>query len=246
MDQTQPVDFTHHRESGRAGKRIARIGEPMDEAAIVDDRIGDAAVGHHGAERHIAGAETLGKRDQIRAQAPMVGGEVFSGASGAAHHLVGDQQNAELVADPADLGVITVGRDQRACRSAAYRLHDKCQHRFRALAKNFIAQVARIFQAALVIVEIVAIEIAGRRGDLGHLPHHRRERCAHERHAGDAEGAQGSIRDRTGNREMIFHRDASPIAIAYWRASLRQLSTASEPPETKKTRSRPVGIRSDI
>ena len=41
---------------------------------------------------------------------------------------------------------------------------------------------------------------------------------------------------------MTFQRFFWPVATAHWRASLRQDSTASEPPETKKILSRPSGI----
>jgi len=41
---------------------------------------------------------------------------------------------------------------------------------------------------------------------------------------------------------MTLNRLPWPMATAYWRASFRQLSTASEPPETKNTRSMPAGI----
>ncbi len=44
---------------------------------------------------------------------------------------------------------------------------------------------------------------------------------------------------------MIFQRLGWPVARAYWRASFMALSTASEPPETKKTRDKPAGIRAE-
>ena len=42
-------------------------------------------------------------------------------------------------------------------------------------------------------------------------------------------------------RAITFQRLAWPVATAHCRASLMQDSTASEPPDTKKMRSRPPG-----
>lgn len=108
----------------------------------------------------------------------MFGGEEFTGAARAGHDLVIDQQHAELVADFADAAVIAVGRDQRAGGGAADGLHDEGKHGVGALGEDLVAQEVGVFEAARLFREVVAVEIGGGGGDLGHPAQHRRERIA--------------------------------------------------------------------
>jgi hypothetical protein len=57
----------------------------------------------HGAERLIAGGDSLGDGDDVGHHAFGLAGEQRAASPHAAHHLVEDHQRAVLVADAADL-----------------------------------------------------------------------------------------------------------------------------------------------
>ena len=90
----------------------------------------------------------------------------------------------------ANARVIAVRRDQRAGRGAADRLHDEGQHALRTFLEDLFLQQVGIFQPALFHREIVAVEIGRRRGDLGHLAHHRGEWRGQGVIAGDGKRAE--------------------------------------------------------
>ena len=168
-------DLVQHGTARRAGQRVAGIGIAMQEATRIEHRLDHVGPRHHRPQGRVTGGEPLGEGDDVRRDAPMLGGDELAGAPGAGHHLVIDQQDAEFVADLADARVIAVGRHQRPGRGATHRLHDEGQHAVGPLGQDLVAQQFGIFQPALVVIEIVIVEIAGRRGDLGHLAHHRRK-----------------------------------------------------------------------
>ena len=157
---------------------------------MVDHRLGDDIVRHHGPERCIAGAEALRKRHDVRPQAPMLAGEIAPGASRPAHHLVADEQEAELVANGTNGVVIAIRRHQRTGRGAPDRLHDEGEAGLRPLPQDFVPEHVGVTQAALFQCPPVAVEIAGGGGDFRHFPQHRRKGRTHERHAGDRQRPQ--------------------------------------------------------
>ena len=161
----------------------------------------------------------------------------------AAHDLVVDQQDAVAVADLADARIVAVGRDQRVGRRAADRLHDEGDDALRPLGEDLLLQHVGIS--------------AGRA---------RPSRGCRGRDRRSAPGSSASSRiwsakvsvsmpspvtaERAERAAMIGRHAATitssgfgwPVATAHCRASLMQDSTASEPPETKKMRSRPPGM----
>ena len=98
-------------DGGGATNRVAAIGEAAPEHVgfeILCDGGGD----DDGAKREITTGETLGTADDVWADAVMLGGEPFSGASETAHDFVVNHQDAVLVAQGTKLGVIIVGGNQ--------------------------------------------------------------------------------------------------------------------------------------
>ena len=76
----------------------------------------------HRADRLIAAAQALGDGHQVGGNAFLLEGVQAAGAAHAAHHFVGDEQDAVTVADVANAAEIPGHRRQRARGGAAHRL----------------------------------------------------------------------------------------------------------------------------
>ena len=84
----------------------------------------------------------FGEGEDIRFDAVAGEREHFAGASEAADHLVGDQQDIVLVADGAHAGEVVVRRHENAA-DALHRFGDQGGHGFRPFADDRFLQIAR-------------------------------------------------------------------------------------------------------
>ncbi len=126
------------------------VGEPAGVGPVVEGR-GDGVGDQHATERHVAGVHALGEGDQVRGDRPVVDGEPLPAAAEPAHHLVGDQQDAVLVADLPDALEVARRRHQDAV-GADHRLEDDRGDRAWALDHDRVAQVLQRTRALLLLV----------------------------------------------------------------------------------------------
>ena len=100
VEQAVALDHLLHRQRRGAGHRVAEVGVAvLEEAAASRDRVDDARLRQHRADRLVAAAQALGDGHQVGHHAFLLAGVQRAGAAHAAHHLVEDQQHAVAVAD---------------------------------------------------------------------------------------------------------------------------------------------------
>ena len=85
----------------------------------------DALVHEHRADRLVTGAQPLGDRDEVGADAFLLEREERPRAAHAAHDLVGDEQHVVAVADLADAAEVARRRGDAAGGGAHHRLRDE-------------------------------------------------------------------------------------------------------------------------
>ena len=102
----------------------------------------------HGADRHVAAAQALGDRHQVRADAVLLAGVQRAGAAHAAHHFVEDQQDAVAVADLAHALEIAGHRRHRAQGGADDGLGDEGDD---VLAAELVDLVLELLREPLAI-----------------------------------------------------------------------------------------------
>ena len=81
---------------------------------VVLEVVGDLLVHDDRAQRHVPARQALGAGHDVGHDAVVLGSEPLAGAPEAAHHLVGDHQDAVLVEQRPQAGVVAVGRNQQA------------------------------------------------------------------------------------------------------------------------------------
>ena len=131
LDHALLPERLDRRDARGAGERVARVGEPTGEEAVLD-RLVDVVAHGHRAERDVAGVDPLRGRDDVRDDVPVVAGEPAARAAPARHHLVEDQQDPVAVADLADRLQVAVRRDDDPVRPGD-RLEDDRGDRVRPL-----------------------------------------------------------------------------------------------------------------
>ena len=115
----------------------------VGQAARVDpvaERGGDGLADDDPADRDVAGVDALGEGDEVGGHAPVLDREPLAAAREPGHHLVGDHDDAELVADRPHTGEITRRRHEHAV-GADDRLEDDRGHRGGALDHDHVAQM---------------------------------------------------------------------------------------------------------
>jgi len=152
LDQRQ-VDARH-----RAGHRVARVGVAVGEfAPLLDQYVRDPVANHDAANRQVAGRQSLGDRHQVGADSVQVGTKPVSGAARSPQiHLVGDQQDAVLVADALDLGPVGFRRDDHAAR-ALDRLADERRDAVGAEFLDLLIEGTRDLQPELGRRQVAAV-----------------------------------------------------------------------------------------
>ncbi len=99
------VSFDHllDGECSRCSNRVADVRVTvLEESAASADRVHDLVARQYGADGLVAAAQALGDGDQVGYSAFLLHGIQGPGAAHAAHHLVGDVENAVAVADVAN------------------------------------------------------------------------------------------------------------------------------------------------
>ena len=114
------------------GERVAGLGE----------RLEDAVGGDHRAHRRVGGRDALGRRDDVRLVVVLLGAEVGAEAAPAADHLVGDEDDPELVADLAHALEVAVGGREAAAR-VLHRLEDHARDGLGALEQDALVDRLR-------------------------------------------------------------------------------------------------------
>ena len=105
-------------------QRVAGVGQSTRKDSVVErccDLIGD----DHAAQRHVSGVRALGKNDQVGIDAPVVEGEPRAGAAEPGHHLIGDVDDAVLVAQRSYTIEIPGWRYEHSCGADDRFDHDR-------------------------------------------------------------------------------------------------------------------------
>ena len=175
--QTVAPDHLLNGQRRGAGDRMADVRVAvLEQPAAVGQRLGDAPLREHRADRLIAAPETLGDRQQVRHDAFLLARVQGTGTAHAAHHLVEDQQDAVAVAQLADAAQVARHRRQRAGGRADHRLGDKSDHVGAADTLDRVGQLAHEAFAVRLrrfVVAPVAIFVAWR--DVRDVDQQRRE-----------------------------------------------------------------------
>ena len=214
--------------------------KPVREHRLaVHERLGDPVGGDHRAHRRVGRRQALGGRDDVRQVVVALRAEVVTEPAPRADHLVGDQQHAVAVADLAHPLEVALLRGEAAA-GVLDRLEDHGGDRLRA-PRTGSAPRSR------------------RRPRAGRGPRASgRSWCSARGSRPGASGSNGVRRAGTPVARQRAHRGAvvgdlardqlvalavAVDAVVAARASFSADSTASEPPEVKKTRLRSPGAR---
>ena len=105
---------------------MAGIGAAVKERGrrLVPERRPHPAAHDHGAERHVAGADSLRAGDQVGREGVPLAAEPASEAAEAGDDLVADEEHIALPADPLDRRPVALGRRDRPA-GADHRLADE-------------------------------------------------------------------------------------------------------------------------
>ena len=140
----------------------------------------DAVGGDHRAHRGVGGGDALGGRDEVGLVVVLLGAEVGAEAAPGADHLVGDEDDAELVADLAHALEVALGRGEAAAR-VLHGLEDHAGDRLRPLQQDaLVDRLGRVLDLGPVAVRVGDVRAAGEQ---------RLERAPHVRDAGRGERA---------------------------------------------------------
>ena len=127
LDQAFAAHDRQVGQAGGAGGRVTRVGEAVaqEEVGVGLERGTRRGPDEHAAERLVAGGDRLGEGHQVGPHAVVLRGEPRAEAAEAGDDLVEDQVRAVLVAQPAELLQVLIGRRE----DAAGALHRLGQHR---------------------------------------------------------------------------------------------------------------------
>ena len=116
VDQSLALDDVEVDDAGGARRRVpgVRVAVTEEERRIGLERLAHGGADEHAAEWLVARRHGLGERRQVGRDAVAVGGEPRAEPSEAGDHLVEDQQRAVLVAQPADVGEVSLRRREHA------------------------------------------------------------------------------------------------------------------------------------
>jgi len=191
-EQLVALNHLLHRERGGRSRRVADVGVAvLEQPAAAAHRIDQLARCEHRADRLVAAAQPFGERHQVRDDAFLFDGVQAAGAPHAAHHFVGDVEDAVAVAQRAHALQVAAGRRDGAGGRADDGLGHERDHLVRADALEGRVQLGQ--QPVGVVVlgfgrDAVAILVARR--DVAHVDQQRRELAAAPLVAADRERAQ--------------------------------------------------------
>ena len=154
-------------------------------------RLDDALLDQDAADRLIAASEALGDGDEVGHDALLLDGVERAGAAHAAHHLVGDEEDAVPVADLAHALEVAGHRRHGTLGRAADSLGAEGDHAARADAMHRLFELAAE-PIAVGLGRLVALAVAVfvARRDVRHVDQERRELAPPPFVAADGKGAE--------------------------------------------------------
>ena len=167
----------HDLQAGFGGGEAHGVGV-VGEAAVEDVAVevaGDAVAHGHGAEGQVGGRQALGHGDHVGHDVPVIDGEPASRSAEAAHHFVGDEEDAVAVADGAQALQVAVRRNDEAVRAGDGLDEDRGDgvrtfvredlfDLVEAAAREHLVGVAFAVEVAAVFVGIEEADHAGQAG----------------------------------------------------------------------------------
>ncbi len=139
FEDAVPREDLERCDAGSAGERMPGVGESTLERHVVEEG-GDAVGDDDPAERHVAGVDSLGEGDEVGGDPERIDGEPFAETAEAHHDLVGDVDDAVLVAEFADAGQVA-GRRHEYSVGADDRLDDDRRDRCGAFEHDDVLEV---------------------------------------------------------------------------------------------------------
>ena len=107
--------------------------------ALLDQDISDGVRHRNTGDWQIAGGQPFGHNDHVGAESEVICREPLAGSSESAYHLIGDQQNSVLFANPCNFGPIGIRRyNDSAC--SLYGFGDECGDMVHTEFENLLFQ----------------------------------------------------------------------------------------------------------
>ena len=141
VDEVVLLVHRERRQRRRAGEGMAAIGEPARKWLVLE-RVGDRLADADRAELYVGARESLRHRDHVGHDAPVLDRKPLAGPAEPAHDLVGDHQDAVLVAERAHALHVAVGRNEDAV-GAGHRLEDERGDRVRTFELDHLFEIAQ-------------------------------------------------------------------------------------------------------
>ncbi len=161
------ADVVQDRVADGAGQGVLAVGVPVHEGPVaLPDGPVDRLGAHDAEKRGVAPGQALGADQHIRADSPVLHGEVPAGPPHAGHDLVRDEQHVVFVADLPDSPEIPVLGDHGPGSGPNHRLGHEGGDRIRALVENGPLQVLGALQAAAFRNETEGAAVAIGRADV--------------------------------------------------------------------------------
>ena len=150
-------------EGGRSHHRMTTKGDDVAEGDTLaaHESVGDVLASDGTAHGQVATGNALGNGHDVGGDAPVLAGEHLAGATEAGYHLIGDEQDAVLVADFAQHWPIVVRRHHRS-HGTGNRLGDDARDRIRSLELDHVLDGPHAALAALLgglATELAAVEV---------------------------------------------------------------------------------------
>ena len=190
-DQRLGLEDPQHLPRDRRGRRLVRVGEPVDERPGARDRVVHLARGRHEPERPVARRGALGGHEEVGLDAEVGHAEPLAGPPEPGHHLVRDEQRAVPPADVGDRGPVAARRLDGGERGPDDRLGDERGDGPGPGHREGLVQLVdeRLRRAQRLRPGVVAA-VRVRGADVAEAPEPRLVRAAQRPPAREVEGAQ--------------------------------------------------------
>ncbi len=150
LDQSVLFDVGENCRPDGCRERVLGIGVAVDErpGPLLDGFV-DFLRNNHGAERRVAGTQTLGGDDQVRLDLPVIHAEIAATPPAPRHHLVCNEFDVIVIADLPDSGPVSLLGNKSARGGADHRFGDEGGNGVRSFVFNGSLQLLRTLEAAL-------------------------------------------------------------------------------------------------
>lgn len=142
LDQTILLVHADGGDRGGTAERVPGVGEAAGERRGVEEAR-DLLAHDDRTERRVAAGETFGQDQHIRHDAVVLAGEHLTRAAEAAHDLVEDEQDAELVRERAEALQVARRADEETVRTD-HGLRDDGGDRLRPLLQDGVADMRQV------------------------------------------------------------------------------------------------------